>query len=146
MKKRLFSTAVLALFISLFCSDSFAQPDPGGSAGGEPDGHPISQPSPISFKRNNGNGTCRGEAEIRVAFNLIPDYMPALEEIKYQGNSIGFVLGNIDTSQVAKKGYASYCIMSGNLPPAKKLALKFHYTRSNQTFWLVENDELLADY
>ena len=136
MKKRFFPIAVFVLFISLFSSNTFAQPVPGDSGDGGPNGEVPSQPSPVSFKRNNGNGTCGSEAQIRVAFNLLPDYLPAIEEIKYEGRTIPVVFGDIDASQLAKKGYVSYCILSGNIPPAIKLAIKFHYLGSNQTFWL----------
>jgi hypothetical protein len=30
----------------------------------------------------------------------------------------------------------SYCILSGNIPPAGKIAIKFHYYQTNQTFWM----------
>jgi hypothetical protein len=136
MKKRFFPIAVFVLFISLFSSNTFAQPAPGDSGDGGPDGVGSTQPSPVSFKRNNGNGTCGGEAQIRVAFNLLPDYLPVMEEIKYEGRTIPVVFGDIDASQLVKKGYVSYCILSGNIPPAIKLAIKFHYLGSNQTFWL----------
>ena len=136
MKKKLFPIAVFVLIISFFSSNSFAQSAPGDSGGGGVDGEVPSQPSPLSFKRNNGNGTCGGEAQIRVAFDLKPDYFPVIEEIKYEGHTIPVVVGDIDASQLAKKGYVSYCILSGNIPPAGKLAIKFHYLGSNQTFWM----------
>lgn len=139
MKKKSFS--ILLFFISLFSSPAFAQDDSGGSSGSGPDGHPVSQPSPVSFKRNNGNGTCRAEAEIRVAFNLFPDYSPTIQEIRYEGKSIPVYIDPIDPSQLAKKGYVSYCICNTNIPPAKKLAIKFTYIGSNQTFWLMEADQ-----
>lgn len=143
MKKRSFSIAAFVLFISLFSSAAFAQDDSGGSSGGSdggPDGHPISQPSPVSFKRNNGNGTCGGQAEIRVAFNLIPDYSPTMQEIMYEGRRIPVNIHPVDPSLLIKKGYVSYCVSNTNVPPAKKLAIKFTYIGSNQTFWLMETD------
>jgi len=140
MKKTSFPIVVFVLFISLFSSGTFAQADPGGSATGGPDGEVSSQPSPVSFKRNNGNGTCGGQAEIRVAFNLIPDFMPTIEEIRSGQRSVeGVVIDNIDASDLAKKGYVSYCISSTNILPAVKLWIKFHYVQTNQTFWLAES-------
>lgn len=136
MKKKLFPITVFVLFISLFSLNSFAQPAPGGSGSGGVDGEVSSQPSPVSFKRNNGNGTCGGEAQIRVAFDKKPDWFPVMEEIKYEGRTIPVVFGDIDASQLAKKGYVSYCILSGNIPPAGKIAIKFHYYQTNQAFWM----------
>jgi hypothetical protein len=135
MKKKLFQIAGI-LFISFFSVTTFAQSDSGGAAGCADGGVP-SQPSPVSFRRNNGDGTCGGQAQIRVAFDLKPLYLPVIEEIKYEGQTIpGIVYGEIDSSQLAKKGYVSYCILSGNIPPAGKLAIKFHYLQTNQTFWM----------
>jgi hypothetical protein len=136
MKKKLFPIAVFVLFISLFSLNSFGQSAPGDSGSGGVDGEVPSQPSPVSFKRNNGNGTCGGEAQIRVAFDKKPDWFPFIEEIKYEGHSIPVVFGDIDASQLARKGYVSYCILSGNLPAAGKIAIKFHYYKTNQTFWM----------
>jgi isopentenyl phosphate kinase len=76
------------------------------------------------------------EAQIRVAFDKKPDWFPFIEEIKYEGHSIPVVFGDIDASQLARKGYVSYCILSGNLPAAGKIAIKFHYYKTNQTFWM----------
>jgi hypothetical protein len=136
MKKKSIPIAVFVLFISLFCFKTFAQSDPGGSAGGG-----ISQPSPVSFKRNNGNGTCGGVAEIRVSFSAIPDYLPTIEEIRIDGarGAIAFVIDNMDMSPLAQKGYASYCISSGNILPAVKLWIRFHYENSGQDFWVTES-------
>ena len=135
MKKKLIPIAVFVLFISLFSSNSFAQADPGGSGSG---GGTI-DPSPVSFKRNNGNGTCGGEAEIRVSFSELPEYLPIIAEIKYEGNPItGVVTGDIDPSQFATKGYVSYCIISANIFPAVKLSIRFHYEESGQDFWITE--------
>jgi hypothetical protein len=135
MKKKLIPILVFVLFIS-FSSHGFAQAAPGDSGNGGADGVGSTQPSPVSFKRNNGNGTCGGEAQIRVAFDLKPDYLPVMEEIKYEGCTLPVVFGDIDASQLAKKGYVSYCILSGNIPPAGKIAIKFHYYQTNQTFWM----------
>lgn len=137
MKKRSFPTIVLVLFISLFSSHAFAQPAPGDWGDGGPDGEPKSQPSPTYFKRNNGNGTCGREAEIRVAFNLIPDYFPTIREIMYAGYRINVDINPIDALALAKKGYVSYCVGS-DIPPACKLSLTFNYHGSNQTFLLME--------
>src|SRR5438105_4901763 len=121
MKKRFF---IVLFFSSLISSASFAQPD----------GDVPSQPSPTSFKRNNGDGTCGGQAEIRVSFDLVPEWFPAIEEIRSDATAVtGIVINNIDASQLAKKGYVSYCISTANVIPAGKLWIKFHYLQTNQT-------------
>lgn len=137
MKKKLSIAAVL--FLSFFSVATFAQDVPGDWGSGGPDGHPKSQPSPVAFKRNNGNGTCGREAEIRLYFKAKPDYMPTIQGILYEGNRINCDINPIDTSLLAKKGYVSYCIGNTNLPPACKLALILNYYQSNQTFLMEEN-------
>lgn len=137
--KKAIAMYFVGVFIFLFVSGSFAQEVPGGESGGQPDGEVSSQPSPVSFKRNNGNGTCRGEAQIRLAFEKMPKFVPVIEEIRYQGRRLEVAFGDIDASQLAKKGYVSYCIISGNIPPAGKLSIKLRYMKTNQTFWMDEN-------
>jgi hypothetical protein len=65
--------------------------------------------------------------------------MPTIEQIRYGGVTLPVDFGIIDASQLRKKRYVSYCIMSGNIPPASKLELKFHYEKTNQTFWMTES-------
>ncbi|MDB5222368.1 MAG: hypothetical protein JWN83_1035 [Chitinophagaceae bacterium] len=140
MKKRSFPIAVLVCFIALFSSNTFAQTAPGDWGDGGQVGEVPSQPSPVSFKRNNGNDICGAEAEIRVAFAILPNYFPAIEEIRSEARAVtGIVISNIDASQLVKKGYVSYCISSVNIIPAGKLWIKFHYTQTNQIFWLTES-------
>lgn len=144
MKKHLFFAAVFILFTSLFSSVSFAQTDPGGYSDGGPgpDGEPKSQPSPVYFKRNNGNGTCGHEGQLRVFFNLNPDYLPTILDIWYEGKIIPVHIDPIDPTELSKKGYVSYCISNKNIPPACKLWIRFNYYQSNQTFWLMEANHL----
>lgn len=139
MKKRSFCLAGFLLLLSFLSSNTFAQPAPGDWGDGGPNGEPKSQPSPTYFKRNNGNGTCGREAEIRVSFTLIPDYFPTIREIMYAGNRINVDINPIDASALLKKGYVSYCV-SSDIPPACKLSLTFNYQGSNQTFLLTESN------
>ena len=136
MKTKLFTAAIL--FLCFFSVTTFAQEDAGGSAGGGADVHPVSQPSPVFFKRNNGNGTCGGEAQVRLYFKAKPDYLPTMQAVMYEGSVIQVNINPIDTSMLSKKGYVSYCIRNTNIPPAVKLTLKFNYYQSNQTFLLEE--------
>jgi hypothetical protein len=128
MRKRSFTTALIVLFISLFSSDSFAQKN--SEVG--------SQPAPVSFKRNNGNSTC-GQAEIKVFFDALPQWLPAIEEIRSDATAVtGIVINDIDASQLANKGYVKYCISSSDVIPAGKLWIRFHYLQTDQIFWVTE--------
>lgn len=136
MKKKLFLIVVAVLCISAYSSTIFAQAIPGGSDNGEG----FTETSPVSLKRNNGNGTCGGEAEFRVAFSTLPDDLPIIAQIRSDTRDIkGIVIDNIDASPFAQKGYVSYCISSADILPAVKLTIRFHYQRSNRDFWIEES-------
>lgn len=127
---------VWLLSISLYGSNSFAQGAPGdsGSGGG------FTETSPLSLKRNNGNGTCGGEAEFRVAFSTLPDDLPIIAQVRSDTRDIpGIVIDNIDASPFVQKGYISYCVSSANILPAVKLSVRFHYEKSNKDFWIEES-------
>src|SRR4051812_40364346 len=99
MKKKLFVIAA-SMFICFFSFKTFAQVAPGDSGDGS--GDPVS----FTFKRNNGNGTAGGEAEIRVSFKVLPEHLPLIAEIVYEGSVIsGIVMGAVDPSPFEKKGY-----------------------------------------
>lgn len=143
MKKKLFP---IAAFVLLLSSGSFAQTAPGDSGDGEGYSDPDSlivirlQPPPVYFKRNNGNGTCGGVAEIRVYFSAFPDYPPTIEEIRSEARAVtGVVINDIDASEFTRKGYISYCISSADIIPAVKLWIRFHYEKSGQDFWVTES-------
>ena len=139
MKKKLFSLAIIFI-ISSVSFTTYGQSAPGDSGDGSGSGDP-SLVLPSSFKRNNGNGTCGGEAEIRVCFSVLPVHLPVITEIKYEGGSIkGLVFSEVDASKFARKGYVSYCIQSANIPPAHTLSIRFHYENSNQDFWIVQKN------
>ncbi len=131
-------TAFLFAAFALTATDTFAQTrDTGGSA----DGSCLTYPSPSLFKRNNGQGTCGGDAQIRLYFNERPTVVPTLMAIYYNGEQVAGVLVPIegDISTFDKKGYVSYCISGTNIPPAHKLTLQFHFANSCQ------EDILIAD-
>ena len=44
-----------------------------------------------------------------------------------------------DVADLAKKGYVSYCLLGGNIDPAKKIIAVFHYQGSCQ------GDTMLAE-
>ena len=136
------SKVLLAAFLfaafTLTATDSFAQRDAGFSANGN---CIPTQPSPTSFKRNNGQGTCGGDAQIRLYFNERPTVIPSIMAIYYEGGPVEGILLPIegDISTFDKKGYVSYCITGSNIPPAHKLTIQFHYANSCQEDILVEN-------
>ena len=127
MKKILFTIFLLTCF---FSNNIFAQRDAGGSS----DGLGGVQPCATSFVRNNGNGSCDGQAQIRLFFSQAPLYAPTLESILYNGEPLltnGLpVSGNIN--DLATLGYISYCLPTSNIPPAIKLTLVLKYNHSTQ--------------
>ena len=81
---------------------------------------------PDYFKRNNGNGTCGSEAEIRMYFTTCPATAPIIDSIRANGVIANVTISAPDSSNCASKGYISYCI-SGDLPPAGTLTVFFDF-------------------
>ena len=134
MKKKLFSLAVIVLSICLFSAKTFAQPAPGddGSGGTPPDGGGTgttipAQPLGYHFTRNNGDGTCGGEAQIRMYYTTAPTVAPQLTQIYYNGAPLytNFLPVTGDIAGYASKGYVSFCLSTANIPPAIKLTLTY---------------------
>ena len=135
MKKRLLTFAVLVLSLSI-TSTTFAQDDSGGSAGSGGTGGGVvgggttgtaAQPNAIHFTRNNGDGTCGMQAQIRMFYATAPTAAPVLNQIWYNGaplySNFTAVTGNI--SNYATTGYVSFCLPTSNIPPAIKLTLDY---------------------
>ena len=102
----------------------------------------VNHPCPFKFKRNNGQGTCGGDGQIRVYWNTCGE-APRLDSIYYQGAKItGRTYGAPDQDECSKKGYTSYCIYGGNIPPAKKLTLYFTYRDGTRTVCELDEDPL----
>lgn len=135
---------VITLTLLIFSGNGYAQRSSGGSADGS-----FSQPCPVSFKRNNGNGfgVCGGDSQIRVAFSELPTETPQLTAIYYVNTNTGIkstvtnVFLPVDGVVINKnQPYVSYCLMGslpapgnsqGNIPPAVKLVLEFTYPGSH---------------
>lgn len=81
---------------------------------------------PQYFKRNNGNGTCGSQAEVRMFFSSCPATAPIIDSIRANGVIANVTVGAPDDSKCASKGYISYCI-SGDLPPAGALTVFFDF-------------------
>lgn len=114
MKKFTLSAVFIFLVLAAFCQ-------------------PKNHPCPI-FKRNNGQGTCGGDAQIRVYWADCSDEAPILTAIYYEGKKLeGNTYGTPDQEECRKKGYTSYCIYGNNIPPAKKLTLHFTYSDGAKT-------------
>ena len=112
----------IVLFIALFSSETFGQAE-----------------LPVSFKTVNGKGICGATAEIRVYFSALPAQLPTIAQIRSEQRDVpGIVIGNIDASDFVKKGYVSYCIISGNILPSGKLSIRFHYEDSGLDYWISE--------
>ncbi|MDB5223471.1 MAG: hypothetical protein JWN83_2138 [Chitinophagaceae bacterium] len=152
MKKKLLTFAFVLLSACIFSTNSFSQGAPGddGSSGedaggGSVDGGGAAFVCPtVSFKRNNGNGTCLGYAQIRVVFSdqfTAGFVIPTITSITYQGQPVHYSLppdGIVGIPTYTGQGYISYCLgtMSqfpgfskelNNIPPAYKLQITFKY-------------------
>ena len=140
MKNKLLSICVIAFICLLFSNNIFAQRGAGGSSDGSGDGSGTGvqtvppQPCPTSVKRNNGQGTCGGDAQVRLRFGQLPDFAPTLVAIWDGDQQITDVMLPVegDVSKLATKGYISYCLDGSNIPPAHKLIFQFHYANSTQ--------------
>lgn len=131
MKKNLFTLSIVMFLLIAFTDKTFAQRDAGGTSGG---GSIPPQPCATSFARNNGDGTCNGQAEIRLYFMQAPLIAPTLLDVIYQGESLLTnplpIEGNIN--DLSTKGYISYCLPVSNIPPAVKLTVVFKYEGTGQ--------------
>jgi hypothetical protein len=127
MKKQLLILTILLISLS-FISTTFAQTAPG-------DG---SEPLVYTFKNNNGNNPCGGDAEFKVAFSPmpVPDHIPAIKEIWYDDGKTKKQITIIATpvyGEIVNKTqpYVSYCLNNvpgtrkGNIDPSIKLTLVF---------------------
>jgi hypothetical protein len=90
----------------------------------------FGQQCPSYFKRNNGNGTCGSQAEIRMYFVTCPATAPLIDSIHASGLKANVSVGAPDKSKCASKGYISYCV-SGDLPPAGSLVVFFDFGEFN---------------
>lgn len=146
MKKRLLSFSMLVLGIGVFSTQTFAQDDAGGASfqgisvdGGvtSPSTAIVNPPSYVqNVKRNNGNGTSTGSAEVRLAFSD-----KSFHDVKLTG------ITNLDGSALKKgtvvmcssgdfrRGYNSYALIYNILPKNKLL---FHFTHDGENFCIPE--------
>lgn len=130
MTNKLFILTALLLLVSFFSSAVFAQTVPGGG----------SEDLIYTFKNNNGNGTCAGDAQINVAFTPIPDpnHIPKIMEIWYDDGKSKKQIITIFTPVYGyminkTQPYVSYCLhgllpsdnSKGNVAPGIKLTLVF---------------------
>jgi hypothetical protein len=142
MKKRLLTSAILFLSFCILSTTSFAQTAPGDSggdtSGGSTDGGGtavVPQPTAIEFFRNNGDGTCGGQAQIRLYYTTAPTIAPTLDNILYNGAPLiaNFVPTGSILADLTTKGYFSFCLPVSNIPPAIKLTIQYHYGGTTQS-------------
>ena len=90
---------------------------------------------PGSFKRNNGNGTCGGLGELRLNFpSGCPAATPFIDSIFIDGIKSNVSFGTPETSKCGgNNGYISYCVTSGNMPPANVWIIFFR-TQGGNTY------------
>jgi hypothetical protein len=84
---------------------------------------------PSFFRRNNGNGTCSMESQIKMYYTTCPSTLLTMDSIYVSGIKADLTIGAPDASKCAKNGYVSYCF-NGNLPPASSLKVFFTYEGS----------------
>ena len=135
MKKKFLSFTVIVLSLCIFSTTSFAQTDPGGTGDGSgtggtgTGGGTLTPPQPVGyhFTRNNGDGTCGGEAQIRLFYTTVPTVMPSLTQIYYNGAPLytNFLPVTGNASTFAQYGYLYFCLGQANIPPAIKLTLTY---------------------
>ena len=82
---------------------------------------------PSSFKRNNGNGTCGSLGELRLYFPLAPENYPIIDSVLIEGVKSCATFNSPNGSHLGgNNGYISYCVSSGNMPPANVWTIYFH--------------------
>ena len=151
--KLLFLAVALLSLATISCKKNLLGSTSYIRGGGGATGVIPQEPRPTGFKRNNGNGTCGGSAQIRVTLDTCPSYAPTLEAV-YQPTSAtdlgpaltGFTMGSGDMAPCSNNNkYISFCIYgaggasSGNLPPANTLVLQFFYPTTGQVI-LINNE------
>ena len=93
---------------------------------------------PNFFKRNNGQGTCGAESEIRMYFPTCVSNPPSMDSVYANGTKANLTIFTPDGSKCSGKGYVSYCF-SGNLPPVSSLQVFFTYTSQGTSTHIVCN-------
>jgi len=81
---------------------------------------------PAYFKRNNGQGTCGIDGQLRLTYNTCPPYAPIIDSVITNGVKANVVFALPDTTTCQKFGYVSYCVIGGNMPPASLWMIYFH--------------------
>ena len=144
MKKQLlFLSVVLLSLISFSCKKNLLGTESYIRGGGGTTTSVPLQPKPSGFKRNNGNGTCGGSAQVRVSYDTCPGYTPILEAIYYPSSTDlgpalpGLTFGIGDKAPCSNNnGYVSFCIYGGNIPPANSVIMQFFYAETGQVFFI----------
>jgi hypothetical protein len=88
-----------------------------------------------SFKVNNGNGTCGAAGQLRLSFpGGCPDIMPVIDSVYTNGVKNNVTFATPDNSKCGgNNGYISYCVTSGNMPPADAWTIFFHNNTGSYT-------------
>ena len=156
MKNQLLCLSIVLLsVISFSCKKNLVYADYTRGGGGSSTGGAPLEPSPTGFKRNNGNGTCGGRAQVRVLFGSgVPSYAPTLINIFKPTNGVlgsplsGYLFETGDVAHLTDNNpYISYCIGSStstsasaaNIPPANTIVLEFYFPASNQ-YYLIDSE------
>ncbi len=89
---------------------------------------------PATFKRNNGNGTCGSMGELRLNYSPVcPTVIPYIDSVYTNGTKCAVTFGIPDASKCNNNNsYISYCVTSGNMPPANVWTIFFRNPDGSQ--------------
>jgi len=87
----------------------------------------------ISFKVNNGNGTCGAAGQLRLTFpGGCPAEVPVIDSVYTNGLKSLVTFAAPDVFKCGgNNGYISYCVTSGNMPPASAWTIYFKNNNGN---------------
>lgn len=87
----------------------------------------------ISFRVNNGNGTCGAAGQLRLTFpGVCPAEVPVIDSVYTNGLKSQVTFATPDISKCGgSNGYISYCVISGNMPPANTWTIYFRSNNGN---------------
>ena len=93
-----------------------------------------------SFKRNNGNGTCGSEGQLRLSFPVsCPASVPYIDSVYIAGAKWNVTFAAPDVSKCGGgNGYIGYCVTSGNMPPANTWTIFFRLPNGSTYSCVVE--------
>ncbi|MES2431004.1 MAG: T9SS type A sorting domain-containing protein [Bacteroidota bacterium] len=87
---------------------------------------------PTSLKRNNGNGTCT-QGQLQLFYTGCPAEAPVIDSVYVSGVKYPVTFDVPNDSKCESRGYLSYCVISGNMPPAHTWLIYFRTSTLSAT-------------